>query len=57
MTVDKEHIQQIVKQTLGEQNLYKIDPYKHPNKRCRHNNSVFCVKCRLEIEKEQKPNG
>lgn len=50
----KEKIQKAVKDLFGEQNLYKIDPYKYPNKRCRHNNSIFCVKCREEIKGESE---
>jgi hypothetical protein len=45
-------IRAIVNKTLGEQNLYKIDRWKYPYKKCRHNNEVFCEFCRKEIEKE-----
>lgn len=45
-------VEQMVRKSIGETNLYKIDPWKDPNKACKHNNSVFCVKCREELEKE-----
>lgn len=47
-------ITEIAHTVVGEQNLYKMDFWKEPNKRCRHNNSVFCVKCREEIEDERR---
>jgi hypothetical protein len=43
----------VIQKCLEEQNLYKMDPWKEPNKKCRHNNSVFCDKCRIEIENER----
>lgn len=45
-------LKDIIDNTLGEQNLYKIDFWKDPEKRCRHNKSIFCDDCRKEIEKE-----
>ena len=54
MNVTKGQISKIIKDVLGELNLYKIDRWKYPNKLCRHNNSIFCDKCRLEIESEKE---
>ena len=47
------NIAEIVRKVLGEQNLYKMDYWREPNKPCRHNNTVFCVKCKKEIEGEK----
>lgn len=48
------NITDIIKKILGEQNLYKIDRWKYPEKKCRHNNLHYCLKCQIEIEGENK---
>ena len=45
--------QKIVKDKLEEQNLYRIDRWKYPDKKCKHGNEIFCAKCADEI-REQK---
>jgi len=47
-------IGKIIDNLFGEQNLYKIDPYKYPEKACRHYNTVFCKKCADELKSESK---
>jgi hypothetical protein len=53
MKTDKEEIKKIINKIFGEQNLYKINLWNHPNKKCRHNNSIFCMNCKKDIEDEK----
>jgi len=46
-------IRKRVKEIMGEQNLYKINRWKYPDKLCKHNNSVYCDRCAEEIRKEK----
>lgn len=46
-------ISKIIEEVLGEQNLYKIDRWKYPDKVCKHYNLYFCHKCKKEIENEE----
>lgn len=52
--MDKKKIEDSINKVLGEQNLYKIDPWKYPDKKCKHGNQVSCAKCFASIEKERK---
>lgn len=45
-------INEIVDRILGEQNLYKIDRWKYPDKLCRHNEAYVCRKCADDLNKE-----
>jgi hypothetical protein len=45
-------INEIVDKILGEQNLYKIDRWKYPDKLCRHNEAYVCRKCADDLNKE-----
>jgi hypothetical protein len=42
----------VIDRVFGEQNLYKIDRCKYPDKLCKHYNKVYCKKCADELEKE-----
>lgn len=52
---ENESLDEAIKRIFGEQNLYKIDRFKYPDKRCRHNEIAYCVKCRDEIDNEINP--
>lgn len=43
------NLNDLIKKQLGEQNLYKIDRWKYPDKLCRHNNLYVCKKCADEL--------
>ena len=55
--ITHEKIKESVKNSLGEMNLYKIDRFKYPEKRCRHNQLYACDKCREDYEFEGKLSG
>lgn len=45
-------VNEIIDELFGEQNLYKIDRWEHPDKKCKHNQEFVCKKCADEIKEE-----
>lgn len=46
-------IAKIIKESIGEQNLYKMDLWKDVGKSCRHGATAFCNPCMKELEGDE----
>ncbi len=47
-------IDERIMKVLGEPNLYKIDRFKYPDKKCRHYEMYVCKKCADELMVEEQ---